>query len=73
MLWILLQHIRKIHSFKNIKPLKTDKVQSQEGPLSQADMFLSQGSPLEQVTTFPVSLVRPQSYLLLHTVYPADR
>ena len=25
------------------------------------------------MTTFPVSLVGPQSYLLFHNVYPADR
>lgn len=68
MFWILSRHMRKIHSLSNIKPLGTDKAQSQVGTLSQADMVPPQGSPREQATTFPVSLVGPQSHLLFHTV-----
>ena len=40
---------------------------------SESSMILSQGNAWEQATTFPVSLVGPQSYLLFHNVYLADR
>lgn len=54
--------MRKIHSFRNTKPLRSEEMQSQ---LSQADMLPPQESPREQATTFPVSLVKAQGHLLL--------
>lgn len=74
MLWILSQHMRKINSFRNIKPVRTDKVQSQVGIPSQANTVPLPRGVYQNSDHFPhVSGETPDLPPTPYCLYPADK